>query len=1647
MVLGHVSLLPTDIEEYEEPISDSVSSYSTRAEAARAIHDLQSFQLSTGDRLLVRPGYVSQWEPSTNQSPSAIEVSNQTHRNAAGNAQTDFHGPPSTQEPTPVHHSFRPNQNNAYGEGFGRGRRYSERRQDADGVAEFARRPKDTRSPPKTPKKNNRKGGKGKSKVSTPTHRGESESEPAQPQKEETGDPAKYDGRRQSANAASVPYGRKSGSMTPVRTEQHKLVKEPRQDRQTNKETKWKRDISERRPVSLADIVPKIRESPKRGESRADKTPQLISDGSPSRKSRPALRKSHTSDLILVPQTPNSSQEKKGNLGGLTADEWPVLRKVENANVGHQERTAYSTVVIRNMLPEIIDRSSTQAHKEEAATATVPEPLNEAQQETSPGHERPHTPMDDRIAERTETVTMPLLSPMKETAAITQISAAEKDTANSQIPPGVEEPSSKTAATVQRSPSPCISPKMADFPDVTDAPWDLRNLPNDSKKSDSHVGTPEQQELHDDNPRGRTSPDVARHASSISGPTATHVTSDPQTERSESWAELSERNEPSSFSKARNWCGDLSPATSMADPESRRSSSFTGLSKAIGERKKDPSPPMNVAMAEPIGTLASASSSAGKSNQCPNANRLRPCRRSVQLNSFDCWRADIEARESDVGVHQDSKVETATLMSLLKHAASSVKDVPSAAGPSSSAETSDKVRTGFESLKGKGKELTIEIPPRTPSPSVTDTALVSHSKSPKCGKKKEPLEPLLRSASHSVPVGPIATHKKKKSKPSTPTKLISKRKDTVSKHKENKVQEPQIPGETQTTELNDVTSCTEPEIRVTLEEGEVKVASDDGHPPDTAGLLARTPTPYASASYKDIVQDEVALPCSTKKDRDGLNKVSPELVPGFEEQILKLIQQRTSQNPNTSSAGSQSAFFKKGGTSEHTSPDSKDTDSTFEDRKDSETVPETLQEKSAKAQRSKNRNKNRRAKGKGKEKARSRHSSTSDITVALPRPAEFPTLPLDSPIPSLVEGVDEQEVFPPLEVVVQDSEDRSIFTEEWLQFVESNRAAHSEDSPPRDVEEEMRIFDRGRSEYQISKSPYEIEKTRKFERLEGLANRGGFGIDLGLAPKDGDELGGSFGHQMPPTPVTPGPEAISLEESLRKRGAASEASGKSEPVDIGGNSMLNPVTLNKSGIPRSLIMTTSKTRPPAKLEEQARPESPPLGGPSTPPPLSTEEAATIARLTAKKADCVLELLRKDHVGPDVPPSPELPTDGANAGSSPKKATPTSSECSTEIDLALEELSVQVTKPSEGGSPAPPNAEGVPTSTPVTIIKTGSSPVNTPASMPEAEPSAKSESSIDVRSSGEPETSQQLSSDLTVNLAQENITALNSNGEIILIFPKDSRDKAGTSSHESPDKPTSPPADPLTPSTDSTKTAAPTPSSAEAMPPPPPPASSVTESDFPSLPTAKAPSFETDSPSNRKFTLPHRRSSARSRLSEANIAALESTATPPPQQGRRRGESAKSMSEFSTTSSVRRKLFSEAAASPGVSARHPEGAVGGGQSHQSFVGAPAFFHPSSPASRSPPNSITAHALESPTSPLPPSGTFVLSGSAPSTVVTTLDEALPSSRTLTAVPTLSPFPDAGSSSSSATLPLPPPSTFIAGRRRGAKRRRLPDFWTGN
>ena len=1558
MVLGHVSTPSSCDYGHREHISDSdVSSYSSPVEATSAIQDLQNFHLSSGDRLLVKPGFVSQRDgPSTNQLLSAVTTSSQTHWKAGGHAQNNFREALTTQEPIPVHHGFRPDQTNAFGEQLGRGRRYSERRQDADGVAEFVRRPKDTRSLPRTPKKN-KKGGKGKSKVSTPTYRGESEPEPAQSQKGDKRGPATYDGRRQSSDAVMVPNDMRSRNMTPARTEQEKPQKDSRQNCQPNK---WKRDISEPRPVSLADIIPKLRESPTKPESRAAKTTQVTADGSPSRKSRPVLRRLNTSDMTPEHQTPVSRQEKKGKSGQIMADEWPALRKVENANARQQERKAYSTVIEKNMASEVLDQNFTPELKEKAATASGPKESNEGRQKSSHGQDRSYTTVNFAVAERTDIFTMPILSPMRATETKTEGLEAKKYIANTDIPPGVEKSRPKTPAAAQRLSSPCISPKMADFLKVAEAPWDPCNLRSNLEKEKPHVGPPHKQERRDDNPPGSNSPNAARHASSASGLT-TQVTSDTQTDRSASWAELSEKNEPNSFRESRNWRGDLSSATSMADPESRRSSSFIGLSRAVGERKKDPSPSKDIAFAEPRGTSASGSSPAGKPSQGANANRFRPYRRSAQPNSFDRWREDIEARENNAHTDQDSKIESTKLVSPLRDNASGTKDAPTTACLNTTVRTSNKVSTSFESLKGKCKDLTMDIPPRTPSPSITDAVVISRSKSPESGKEQGPV---LRGASLSVPVGPIATHKKKKNKPSSPTKLASKKKGTVSKHKENKVQKPEIPSDPKTAEPNDAAPLPEPEIHVQLGESSVKAASAGGHSFEATGLEPRLSTPYASSSYKDIVQDEVALPCSAPKDGDGDTESSAAKISEWEKRISSFIKDKASQNLNSLSAEAQGSTFTNPYPSYHTSPDRKEVDTTTEAHDVSERVLAATETSQVKAQRAKNRNKNRRAKGKGKEKAESRQSSASDEAVPLPRRAEFPTLPLNSPRSSLTESVDEESMFPPLEVVVQNCTE---LTESWLRQVESGQAVRSEDSPPGDVCEDMRNFDRERVKYQRSKSSYELEKTRKFERLERLANPGGLGIDFGTAPKNGDS-----------------------------------SSGKSESVliDISGKS--------------PFVVQT-----PPKLEQHAGPESPPLGGPSTPPPLSTEEAATMARLTAKKADCVLELLKKDYVRSAVAPAPGLPANSGEGDSPAEVITPASSECSTEINTALEELSIQSINPSKESFPGPLDAEGVKPSSPVTTIEAGSPIVN-------------------------PSTPQQLSSTWNTGLPGDNITAISNNTDIVPILPEANKNEAETSSHESPDKHLSAPIEMLPTAADHTKAGVTTPTSTEGMPPPPPPTASATESNFPSLPPAKAPSFETDSSSRPKLSFPHRGPSAHSKLSEANIAALDSTAMPSPQLGRQRGESVKSMSEFSTTSSVRRKLFSDAAASPGVGPRHPEGAVRGGQS-LSFVGAPAFLHPpASPASSSPANSTIAHAPDSPTFPsLPPWARLVLPSVAGEEAVAS-DESSP--RMLTAVSTIFPFPAAGSAAS-ATLPLPPSSSFIAGRRRGTKRRRLPDAWTGN
>lgn len=1628
---------------------------------------MQNLSLSAKNRLTVSPGFHKRQEgSSTNRLWTTNESPNRTKGNAAGRAQNDFQGPSNTQEPGPSHHSFHPNETNTYSEGFGRGKRYSERRQDVEGGEYLTRQAKDTESPPTTPKKY-KKGGKGKAKASSPTPRSESGSQSFQPQKGEREGRAKHDGRHQISDPDMIPSERRSRSVTQVGNEQQMPTRQPQQDRQTNvsnKETKWRRDFSEPRPVSLADMISsssKTRESPKKAESRSAQTPQLTSDGSPSRKSRPAPRKPNTPDTHLKCQTPGSYQEKKGKPGEVTAEDWPALQKVDNnAKKEQLDQTDHSTGFLRSTSSKVLDQHPRPATDEMAPMAIVPKELVEDRQGTSSGNERPRTQVDDGVAEQIETVPVQNISPLKEAETSTDGHAHERETADAEITADVGESRLETHAMVECGQSPCVSPKTAGFLNVTDTSRDPCKFASDSK-AEFPFKMPEKAEPYRDNSPGHTSPDV-RGSFSTDGVVLPRIypSSITQTERSESWADLSEKTEPSSLHKHRNWRGDLSSATSMADPESRRSSSPPGLHKSglVQGGEREPSPSKDVPTAE---TLASASSSGGTSSRDLHAKRFKSSRRSAELNSFDYWRADIEAHEKEASPTRDSKFETDTSTKSSRDSTSGWKDSHAAAGPSTFAEASTTAWTGSGSLKGKGKELTIDIPLRSPSQT---TVIASRSKSPRSGKKKERFEPVLGSASLSVPMGPIATHMKKKNKSSTPTKLTSKKKVTVNKHKENKVQGLPTPAETKTTGPTYAMTPTEPELYSPPEESEVKPSSDAILQPEAAETSHRHPTPYASGSFKDIVQDEVVLSCTAHKEsRDQDEAFSPGTTE-FQQSFLRLIAKRTGQKLDMSNFGNRGTDFKEDDPLEQSSSDNQDTDSTIEDVEDSKNdarTTDTAQEESAKARRSKNRNKTRKGKGKGKKK--SRHAVASDASAALPRSAEFPTLPLESPGSSLGGGVGEQKMFPPLAVGPPDSEGGFELTESWLRQVKSEHEANSKNLPPVDANAVLRAFDQQRLEYEDFKASYGTERRKKFDSfinrggfeadpsvhrgglgldplrdraglgLDPLMNRGGLGIDplmnrdgLGLkpltsrgglgidigsgsAPKDDDVLGRSLGNKMPPTPATP---TLQFPKLLVERGAMSPG-GK--------------------GI--------------------ARPESPPLGGPSTPPPLTDKQAAAMARLTAEQADRVLQLLGKDFVAADdVHLPPGFLEDSEKASPAPKKHTPASSECSTEIDLAVQERSAPATKSPEDDLA---NAHEVPSPTLVSRVETGFAAIYLPAPVLEVEPSAKLEDSVELQSSSEIHTPRPLSSALTADLAQENITAMRKNGEIILIFPKDSENEAEVStlkdsnneaakeaeaaSHGSPEKPSSRPTEPLTPSADPGKTEAPTPSSAEAMPPPQRAETSTTDSEFPSLPAA-------ETPSRPSLTLPHRRSSARSKLSEANIAALESTATPPPHPGRHRGGSIKSTSEFSTTSSVRRKLFSEAAASPGVnSPRRPEGTGGGGQS---FVGAPVLFPASSPS--------TSPAHTSPTSASPaPSGRAVRPSSAgvvsSTTVAAPVSPSLsplpspPSSspRTLIAVPTLSPFP-LGASSASATLPLPPPSSFVAGRRRGAKRRRIPDLW---
>ena len=820
------------------------------------------------------------------------------------------------------------------------------------------------------------------------------------------------------------------------------------------------------------------------------------------------------------------------------------------------------------------------------------------------------------------------------------------------------------------------------------------------------------------------------------------MTSETQTERSESWAELSEQTELSN----RTWRGELSSATSMADPESRRASSFTDPPKTpfVGQRRKDVSPLKGSATTEPTAAFPSATSSGGKSNQDPNVKSFSPRRRKTEFNSFDYWRADIEARENAVSTSQDSKLKTGTSTDPVWDNSRSGMNLHSPAGPSRSDDVSSKVSMGIAkgsgSIKGKGKDLTIKIPPLTPSPTSGGTALAPHPKSPKSGKKKERFEPVLRSASLSVPTGPISTHKKKKSKPSTPSKVTAKQKGTMGKPKESKVQEPQTPGETQIIEPSVATTSDEPETHAQSAEVEVKLTSDDTLSSEATSMVPRISTPYASGSYKDIVQDEVVLHCTAKDEKDGPDKVSLPSMSEFKRSLKLLQNRRTSLNHTQLSAVSQAAGYKKDHPPDHFSPEDKDSDSTIENIKDSNDTALIPPAQSAKSVRTKKRNKRKKVtdKAKGKEQEKSRNSSTSDVTIAVSRPAEFPSLPLDSPSTALGRVVDENKMLPPMEYVQPTNEGKSGFTESWLQQVEAQRATSLRHQPRRDIDAEMRSFDRERIEYQESKDDYNVERHLKFERL---LNSSGLGINFGAGPAPKE---GSFGITMPPTPST----------------ATSNSFMAQHLTESVGSSGLSPVTVMGSGTPAMLLKTLPlKAGPPPKLEEPARRESPPLGGPSTPPLMSDEEAAAMARYTAKKADRVLELFGKDRVaGADAQPPPGFQAEDAKAGSAPKEGSVASSECSTEIDLALVKSSSLAEKPS-GGIVNTPSSVGTMPSTPT---KTGSSTVNLPAS----------QGAVALReSSAELGTHQLLPSALTKDLAQENIIAPNENGKFILLYPK------------------------------------------------------------------------------------------------------------------------------------------------------------------------------------------------------------------------------------------------------------------------------------
>ena len=467
---------------------------------------------------------------------------------------------------------------------------------------------------------------------------------------------------------------------------------------------KQEEDIAEKALTVLPAVAEDINHSvnhkqnfPRRNDSHVDQEQLNILDGSPSRKPRNNLSSRKTSQ----PQSHSSPTETYGQVissnpavPDLSEDQWPALQRPSSSPKEGQHEPII-----------IMKRLNYRAISSKTASEVKPETYSK-----TAGAKRESHDAGEGSSKAASKVTTPIIARAKS--------------------------SDRSGHSHQ-----ALRPTSADH--------------NSGDANNRIVTSP--RDIHIRVPTTPESMEASREVSSAGGYTTTDLPSYSQTERSNSWAEDSEKPDivpPSNSSHRGN-------TTTKPVPNMVLDKSETLYISSMPQTYKTEDNSFLGQVPEHGGQALS--SDVIESETVPSFDGTAHSTAAILGPTVDFQPQLSESHDGDEeSTKNDSGITT--------NVASSIEN------PDTNINLSSRV-------KGKQKVLTIQVPPLSPQLSITHSAAPPLSKSPKSSKSKQHLEEPSASSSFPVPSPAISTHMKKKTKKITPPRKTSRtnaltRKDT-----------------------------------------------------------------------------------------------------------------------------------------------------------------------------------------------------------------------------------------------------------------------------------------------------------------------------------------------------------------------------------------------------------------------------------------------------------------------------------------------------------------------------------------------------------------------------------------------------------------------------------------------------------------------------------------------------------------------------------------------------------------------------------------------------------------------------------------------------------------------------------------------------